>query len=153
MGRLQPGHSAPQRSASKKWKTKGGDVKALFALVFLLAASNPVCAAFYSGVELKRLMAAGEAVGQGKVGADQVNAGIYLGYLAGIAESFQGIYYCPASSINLHKMVAVVANYLMDNPDKLDQSAQTLVVRALGLAYPCSRTPQERGVPEAREAH
>jgi len=116
-------------------------MKTLCALVFLLAASNPVCAAFYSGVELKHLMAAGDAVGQGKVGAEQINAGVYVGYLAGIAESFQGIYYCPASDINLHKMAAVVANYLMDNPDKLDQSAQTLVIRALGLAYPCSRTP------------
>lgn len=116
-------------------------MKALCALVFLLAASNPVSAAYYNGVDLKHLMHAGEAVGQGKVGADQVDAGIYVGYLAGIAESFQGIYYCPASNINLHKMADVVANYLKDNPDKLQQSAQALVIKALGLAYPCSITP------------
>lgn len=116
-------------------------MKRFCALVFLLVASNSVAAAIYSGVHLNQFMHAGAAVGHGKIGADQIDAGVYVGYLAGIAESFQGIYYCPASDVNLQKIEAVVAKYLNDNPDELDQSAQTLVIRALGRAYPCSTTP------------
>ena len=41
--------------------------------------------------------------------------------------------YCPPTGVTLRNEAAVVAKYLKDNPDKLKQPAQLLVVKALGL--------------------
>ncbi len=114
-------------------------MKFLCALVVLLAVSNATPAEFYSGADLKRFADAGEAVKEGQAGVDQVGAGVYIGYLAGVAGSFQGIYYCPPAGVTLRDEAAVVAKYLKDNPDKLAQPAQLLVVKALGIVFPCSR--------------
>jgi len=113
-------------------------MKVLCALAFFLAASNSAHAESYSGADLKRFADAGEAVKEGQSGVDQIGAGVYIGYLAGVAGSFQGIYYCPPTGVTLRDEAAVVAKYLKDNPDKLEQPTQLLVVKALEVAYPCS---------------
>ncbi len=113
-------------------------MKSFCVLAVLWAAWNSAYADFYSGADLKRFLDASEAIREGKSGAAAVNAGVYVGYLAGITESFSGVYFCPPKDIGLREMTAIVADHLQDHPEKQEQSAQSLITRALGDAYPCS---------------
>lgn len=113
-------------------------MKIFWTLPILFLFLNPAHADSYSGAELKRFADAGVAVREGQAGVDQIGAGVYVGYLAGVAGSFQGVYYCPPDGVTLLDEAAVVARYLDENPDKLAQPAQMLVVKALGIAYPCA---------------
>lgn len=113
-------------------------MKIFWTLPILFLFLNPAHADSYSGAELKRFADAGVAVREGQTGVDQIGAGVYVGYLAGVAGSFQGVYYCPPDGVTLLDEAAVVARYLDENPDKLAQPAQMLVVKALGIAYPCA---------------
>lgn len=113
-------------------------MKNFWVLTILFSFLTPAYADSYSGAELKRFADAGAAIKEGQAGVDQVGAGVYVGYLAGVAGSFLGVYYCPPVGVTLLDEAVVVARYLNENPDKLAQPAQMLVVKALGIAYPCA---------------
>lgn len=67
--------------------------------------------------------------------ADYFLAGSYLGYVQGAAEATVSDYPVP-SGVTPDRLCQIVADYLKNNPKKLDEPAAHLVRKALQGAYP-----------------
>lgn len=61
-----------------------------------------------------------------------------VGYVLGVADAMSSIYIC-APSVTNKELTSVVLAYLFGNSDKLDKSADILVVRALSAKWPCEK--------------
>lgn len=87
---------------------------------------------FYSGNDLKEKLEASAAHSQG----------VGLGFIVGVADSVSGTWYCApsgAGGIQAGQLQEVVRKYFLDNPDKLNLNAESLVTIALARAWPCAK--------------
>lgn len=69
-------------------------------------------------------------------GATTWSGGLYLGYIAGIAEFTNGILFCAPPGATQGQNAAIVSKYLKNNPEQWTDSASTIVLAALQSSYP-----------------
>lgn len=68
--------------------------------------------------------------------------GVFIGYVAGIADFGRGILFCPVGEVTNGQNGAIVVKYLRNNPEKWNYSGSNLVVAALRQAYP--KCPEQK---------
>jgi len=60
-----------------------------------------------------------------------------LGYIQGVADVFKDTSICFPKGVTPGQMESIVIKYLNEYPDRLHYSADSLVLDALGKAFPC----------------
>ncbi|MCG6533887.1 MAG: hypothetical protein L7F78_04190 [Syntrophales bacterium LBB04] len=118
-------------------------ITALFILMILALAQTQSLAsgtAYYlSGYKLVELMRADEKVDTGSAtGADTYESGRYCGYILGVCDAMARAYDAP-NNANVGQIVAVVTKYVRDHPEKWNEPAADLVIKALQEAFPLKR--------------
>lgn len=111
-------------------------------LKFLIPTTLFICvgnAYATTGNELKDWMNEWEGMANSRPGANSYKAGLYHGYVLSIAETSQGAVWCTRSGITQGQVLAVSSKYLNDNPEKLHQDANALILEALPKAFPCKK--------------
>ncbi|MNO20185.1 hypothetical protein D3C76_99340 [compost metagenome] len=68
------------------------------------------------------------------------NGGLYLGYVAGVADTTMGIVFCPIGNVTNGQNGAVVAKWLKKNPERWSEEASSLIISALRSSYPKCKT-------------
>jgi Rap1a immunity proteins len=77
--------------------------------------------------------------------------GICLGYISGTNDGYRyalklrGLKpdYCYSDNVTNGQLVKVVVKYLNDHPERLQYSADSLILDALFQAFPCSAEPEK----------
>ncbi len=73
-----------------------------------------------------------------------------VGYVLGVADLGNGLLFCTPSVTN-KELTSIVLSYLFAHPDKLEKSADGLVVNALSAKWPCEKNqsrPSPRPTPK-----
>ena len=71
---------------------------------------------------------------------DLVNASSKFGFVQGVAEATDGLYFCsPSSGVTQGQIADIVFLYLQNRPENRNQSASVLIVNALQSVYPCKK--------------
>lgn len=91
------------------------------------------------GHELKRALDYSEAFEKTQQPALGYLAGLYDGYVAGVAYATNGEVWCPTPNVTNGQLKAVVGKYLKENPGKWNESALVLVFVALKQNFPCKK--------------
>jgi hypothetical protein len=81
----------------------------------------------------------GNRLQQWSRGGDSAGAGLFMGYVSGIADTGDGLLFCPGIRVVVGQLTAVVEKYLENNPEKWDYEAAPLVIRAMQQAFPCEK--------------
>jgi hypothetical protein len=81
----------------------------------------------------------GNRLQQWSRGDDSAGAGLFMGYVVGVADTGDGVLFCPGIGVIVGQLTAVVAKYLENNPEQWDHEAMPLVTRALLQAFPCEK--------------
>ena len=120
--------TAPRRSSST-----------LLAVLLLLAGRGYAM----SGFELKAQADAYERslapdFDFGREGGVAFGSPAFIGYVAGVRETLDGISFCIPPQATNGQVNFVVSRYLHEHPDELAKPANELVVRALGPTFPCA---------------
>lgn len=108
-------------------------MKRLIPLAALLCCTAH--AEFLSGNDLYQRLQAG--------GVDHLVA---LGYIAGVHDLSLGTGHCAPPSATLGQVRLLVQRTLEMMPEAREKSADVIVLGALKGAWPCKKTPAERGV-------
>ena len=100
-------------------------------------------ARFWDGNYLVAKMRASERVSAGtstNIGADQVDAGMFLGFVVGVADTGEALvgdkFYALPENPTAGQLCAVVSKYLKEHPEKWTRPAAWLVLDALTEAFP-----------------
>jgi hypothetical protein len=114
-------------------------------LVFssLISMADRACA--YSGNELKAgLDAAAQMEEQHKVGeASGYQAGMAKGYVFGVTDTLAGSVFCFTKTTARGQTIAVVRKYLDAHPEKWDENAGDLILKAFYESFPGCETPSK----------
>jgi len=97
--------------------------------------SSPV---YYDGNALKQVLdqwARRDAGGA----YSQLDAGIALGYVIGVADTISGTSYCVPPKAPANQLLAVVYKYLQEHPAEWSMSGDQVVAAALSQAFPCPK--------------
>lgn len=101
-------------------------------------ASSNASASVMDGMKLHQLlMAYGRMETQTASGSDPTDAAIAMGYVSGVADSYQGDVVCLPTGATVGQLVAVTKKFLDEHPDQWNLPANLLVGRSLHLAFPC----------------
>lgn len=69
-----------------------------------------------------------------------------LGYIAGVADTGNGVTHCSPSTVTLGQVQDMTEQFLVGNPAIRDLPADILIVRMLNSHWPCPKKPaQGRG--------
>jgi len=63
-----------------------------------------------------------------------------LGYVMGVSDVGQGSNHCPTANVTAGQMEDVVRRYLFNNPSVRHYTADSLILRALKLVFPCQQS-------------
>jgi hypothetical protein len=99
-------------------------------LTFLLI--SPICfAEFRMGNDLKNECQSNASI------TDQMYC---LGYIAGVSDANKGTgKYCLPPGVTQGQLKAVVSKYFNEYPENLHYTADSLIIDAFKIAFPCSR--------------
>ena len=113
-----------------------------FLLVLALTLPGPSFAGYVNGQKLLGWIDGYEAVKQGAVSAPaQVEFNVAMGYVMGVVDVNNGIFFCLPKTVSVGQAVAITAKWLKDNPERWNAQADELVVEALKPAFPCPKKP------------
>jgi hypothetical protein len=77
---------------------------------------------------------------EGSQGANSLVAGMFVGFIKGVTDTtFKTGLYCLPNNITTGKDDEMVANYLEKHPEKWNQPAVDIVVKAMQETYPCPK--------------
>lgn len=104
---------------------------------FLIA--MPAHASYMDGNKLQELLAVAARAEQGKSKAvnDVYGAAFVIGYIAGVADTYNGVLLCRTPDVPLRQIVGIVKQRIHDHPEELRRPADSIIVKALSTAYPC----------------
>lgn len=108
------------------------------AILLLCAATNAL-AGFFDGNGLVEYMREWEKYESREASAKSLVAGVFMGYVAGVADAYDEVTVCPAADSSVRQLSAAVARFLKANPARLAESADVLVKDALKQGFPCGR--------------
>lgn len=74
-----------------------------------------------------------------KPSIDLINAATKVGFVHGVADATNGLYFCPPSGVTIGQTIDIVFLYLQNQPEKRNQPASDLVINALKSVYPCRK--------------
>jgi len=104
-------------------------------LALLLTINASVAVAAYSdGYELYQLLLEDE-----NPNGSAFKSGLFKGYVGGVVDLGNGILFCTTTGVTRGQFTAVVAKYLKNNPEKWNDSADSIVVDAMKEAFPCKK--------------
>lgn len=106
------------------------------ALLFLLVAT-PAFAV--TGNQLKTWMADDEAMDRHTPGASGYAAGLFAGYVSGVADAVQGTAWCTHPHVTQGEVFGIVKKYINDHPERLHLWASDIIESALRQDLPCSK--------------
>lgn len=116
-----------------------------YVILLVCLFSNHAFAQFETG---QRLVLGFEAAGRMTQTSfrpgDPGEAGILIGYISGVADSYMNTDWCPTTQITVDQLMRVVAKYLDNNPNKLGMSAAWIVYVALKESFPCAPRIQQK---------
>ena len=110
-----------------------GAMKKLMVVMALVGGSAQ--AEFYSGNEILQRMQADS----------HIERAVALGFVAGVADAWDGIMFCPPESVTTGQARDVALRFLIINPGKRHRPAAELVMDALAESWPCARKPNKGG--------
>ena len=122
---------------------------ALLLVVALLFVASPVMAKedyFYLGNQLlEECNHVINALDNENTNIDQIAAALCLGYVQGVHDLYAALkngefivsQYCKPQNAPVSQMLRVIMKYLKDHPENLNYSASSLIIKALGEAFPC----------------
>ncbi len=96
------------------------------------------CSYAYTGNELEKKMVEYEKL-DNDITINFTASGNYSGYVTGVADATNGLFWCNPGNITYNQEFKVVSKYLNNNPEKLHLKAVDLVVQALTEAFPCKK--------------
>lgn len=100
--------------------------------IFLCGQAN----AMDDGNELVQCMREYEKYNAGRMDADPLKIGMYVGYVEGIFVTDSNI--CCGGMRKLQQILAIVGKYLTENPERWNKPAYTLVQEGIQKACPCN---------------
>lgn len=106
-------------------------------LICMLMLASPAYS--MKGNALQQNMLEAEALNVHSNGGNFYQAGLFHGYVTGVAEGTSGLLWCPREGVTNGQEVAVVSKFLSDHPERLDDIASVLVGDALRAAFPCPK--------------
>jgi hypothetical protein len=101
----------------------------LVLLAFGPLFGSPVRAEFYTGNELLQRMQSDSVI----------EKSVALGFVAGVADTMEGILICSPDYATTGQARDVVLRHLLLNPQSRHKTAAALAVDALSAAWPCKR--------------
>jgi hypothetical protein len=111
-------------------------------LIVAVLASAPARAVTECGFNFASCAAAADRVGASG-SLDNIDdgwaVGWFDGFVNGIAIASVKRSWCPRNAWGSIQVDAVVSKYMRDHPAEWDEQPVTLVLRALGQAFPCER--------------
>ena len=128
--------------ANAKAVCQGGVVRVLTLLCGGVAACLIAVAAdasYVDGNKLKELLdvAAKAQRGKSKGVKDAYGTGYVIGYIAGVADTYNGVLLCSTPNVPLRQIVSIVRKRIHDHPEDLNRPADSIIVSALSAAFPC----------------
>ncbi len=115
--------------------------KLFVALLFALYACSAAAEGYLDGNRLLQRYQAKKRMVDGKgdaLSADAIDAGFYIGYVQGAAESLTDLL-CLPEKLTASHAEEIVGTYLESHPEKRQKPASFLVRKALAEAYPCAK--------------
>lgn len=76
---------------------------------------------------------------------DTLDTAHALGYIMGVADSIQGVAYCPRDGMTAGQMSDTVKNYLEQRPQNRHLSADVIVTAVLKAHWPCPERKNSNG--------
>lgn len=70
---------------------------------------------------------------------DYFSVGQDFGYVTGVVDSLDGIYFCPPLNVTKGQLTDIVAKYINKNPEMRNKLGSDLVVNALSPVFPCKK--------------
>jgi len=70
---------------------------------------------------------------------DHSASGLFMGYVAGICDGFNGQRFCTATGVTAAQVSDIVAKYLEEHPEIRHKAGYLLVTEALKKAFPCKK--------------
>ena len=70
--------------------------------------------------------------------SDPTDAFEAIGYIAGVADAFNGAVFCMPQGTSRGQVHAIVKKYVDDNPAEWQEPAASLVAASLKAAFPCN---------------
>lgn len=113
-----------------------------FLVLFLILQSNSLAAAggFVSGTRLVGWIHAAERIDAGKASGDDIDQfTVYVGYMQGVYDVWNGVLICPTNGTTVGQMQAIVSKYMLANPEKWNRAASALILVALAEPFPCKK--------------
>lgn len=96
-------------------------------------------AGFFDGNSLVKDMQEWEKYERKDPLANNLVTGVFMGYVAGVADAYDDIIVCPPDNSNVRQLSTVVAGFLNANPTRLAEPADVLVKDALLQSFPCKK--------------
>lgn len=103
----------------------------------LLCAAINAQAGFFDGNSMAKDMQEWERYDRKDPLANNLVAGVFMGYVAGVADAYDEIIVCPPDNSNVRQLAGIVAAFLKANPARLAEPADVLVKEALLQSFPC----------------
>lgn len=96
-------------------------------------------ASYIDGNKLHELLAVAARAEQGKSkGVEDVyRAGLAIGYITGIVDTYNGLLLCRTPNITPGEVIAIIKQRLDDHPEDWNRPADWIVVKALSTTFPC----------------
>ncbi|MGS1116855.1 Rap1a/Tai family immunity protein [Castellaniella sp. UC4442_H9] len=95
-------------------------------------------ATYIDGSQLKAWSDGNYRVEHGsKSWSDVHDEALLIGYISGVSDTVNGLFFCPPSNAKLGQLMGVVRKHLLANPESWNMSAGMLVIAALRQAFPC----------------
>ncbi|MEG2115923.1 MAG: Rap1a/Tai family immunity protein [Hafnia sp.] len=69
--------------------------------------------------------------------SDEMNGAMYLGFIAGIAASFNGQKFCIPREVQLANLANVTSEYVANHPSVIGAEGGDIVFKSLSYKYPC----------------
>jgi hypothetical protein len=71
---------------------------------------------------------------------DLIEASVAFGYVVGVVDAHTDITVCPPDGATQGQLAQIAFKYLNANPEKLNLSADLLVVNSLRVVWPCKKS-------------
>lgn len=107
----------------------------------LLMASFGASANFYDGNDLRQWSMALTKSNLGNYisSSEAADASLFQGYVAGVYEYGENVYFCTPDKTRLIQLTDAVTNFINKNPSLRNKPAANLVDQALMDAFPCNK--------------
>lgn len=71
--------------------------------------------------------------------SNEIEWGISLGYIMGMADAYQGILFCPAANVTAGQIRDMTKQYLSASPAIRDKAANELLIGLFSTVWPCKK--------------